>query len=165
MKQNRLFKEDRKKCTIGDIVSLKMPQNFDSTARNDSPDCYVIICELENMHYGVVPAWVTKRSHSLLIWAKPSNIYIKADLYFEIDSEAFVVDTVFCLINVEDAVLRITTKKKEIESKRRQRYHNKQKREEKQIARLAHKLDMHVNHDILYMTNLKACQGGRVSPR
>ena len=156
----------KKKCNpnykIGEVINLN---DSSSHAGEINPDFYVIVHKIDSTHYGLVPAWKTKIPYSLLIWALPSNIYIKSELYFEKEIEIFRKNELFIIKKPNDAIQRIIKQKKKLEQRQKQKIHDQRRRNNQQIAKMSKKLDIQSRTDFNHISNLKSCQGGRVSPK
>jgi len=150
--------------SIGDIVHLlnvALPK-FEEIA---IPDFYIIVRDIDNIRYELVPAWKIKIPRSLLIWARPSNIYTKTELCFQEERIHFQKNELYTIKNADDAIQRIYTQQKRMKKVQKHKYHNKQQKLNHQITKKSKELDIQTNMDFSCISNFKACQGGRVSPK
>ena len=148
--------------SIGEIVNI-LPEMKIDVANN--PDLYIIIDKLDDMQYTLVPAWTKKIPNSLLIWAKPTDIYVKSELCFKAKGDYLRKANIFTLKNTDKAIERIVFTKSKLDRRRRKSLKSKINTNNKQISKLADKLDIQQRFDFNKISNLKYCQGGRVSPK
>ena len=153
----------KKRCLIYDIGDVVKIYDFDVSMVDAlrSPDFFVIVSKTDDC-ISVVPAWNSKISHSLWLYSFPSKIYVKPEYLFDVNATQLTKEEIFNLKNKDDAINLVLKRHRQIAKRK---YKQRRNSNNRQLRNISGKLDYNSGSDMIKISNVKACQGGRVIPK
>ncbi|MBQ8619307.1 MAG: hypothetical protein IJ418_17640 [Clostridia bacterium] len=100
-----------------------------------NPDYLLVIDQIEDSSYRVVPCWITDPGFTLCIFAVPQNLYVDAKAIFMVSIENLIPCENITLMNIDDALNRIKAKNQEIRDKKHLAKVQRTKRKQEAVAK------------------------------
>ena len=137
---------------VGDIVTLSL----------DKETIYVYVVQINEEYGKIARAYNSKKSVTLSIWAKPSNIFVETNDFITVKLSNISKSSLWNFKNKQDALERILQRN----SKTIKNIHNRTSNSNRgYINKIKKKLGYSQGKEIISVANSKPCQGGNVSPK
>ena len=99
------------------------------------PDYLIVLDQVDNCSYRVVPCWKANPGFTLCIFANPQNLFVDTKAAITVNAENLIPCQNITLTDANDALLRIITKNQEIREEKHLAKMQRTKRKHEAIVR------------------------------